>query len=220
MYGNSKFSMKHQICNLYCEPVVLFKIDGTDYARTFFDEVVKNTTEKTNPYSQTNHNLINYHNQQNVFEIYEELKEIRDHILEKSNYFYKNILNHDSNLKLTQAWFNECGIDGSQSMHNHSNSVISGTLYLRTDKNTNIEFSNKHIVCDNFNQLYDKPNTERENEHGYYYHLNLATFYPKEGDCLFWPSYLKHGYEKNKTPNRLTLSFNLIPETLNCLYKL
>ena len=36
---------------------------------------------------------------------------------------------------LTESWLNISGRGGYQKIHNHSNSIISGTLYLKSEKN-------------------------------------------------------------------------------------
>ena len=211
--------MEHQICNLYCQPVTLVRV-GVDGVADFFDSEIKKKQPQPLSNTETNTNLYNYHNDSNVFELYDELKPLGDEILKACNFVYQEILNHDSDLRITNAWFNECGINGGQALHNHVNSVLSGTVYLRTDENTQIEFLNRHIVSNVTNQIIDEPNQLKENSYGYYYHKKYATFSVREGDCMIWESYLRHGYTNNKTPNRLSLSFNLFPNNLNCLYKI
>ena len=211
--------MEHQICNLYCEPVTLVRV-GVDGVADFFDGEVKKKQPQALSNTETNINLCNYHNDSNVFELYDELKPLGNELLKACNFVYQEILNHDSDLRITNAWINECGIDGGQAFHNHVNSVLSGTVYLRTDENTNVEFGNRNGFSNTFNQIVDEPNQDRENRYGYYYHRKHATFSVREGDCMIWPSYMKHGYNNNKTPNRLSLSFNLFPNNLNCLYKI
>ena len=68
------------------------------------------------------------------------------------------------------------------------------------------------------NSLDDAPDTFRENKFGYNYHFLQCTMNVGNGVCLFWPSYMKHGYHNNQTPNRLSLSFNMMPESFNSLY--
>jgi uncharacterized protein (TIGR02466 family) len=210
--------MEHKICNLYCQPVTAIKLDVKGIAE-FFETYIKpeNPNPELNSLLQTN--LANYHNKENIFELYPHLKSLEDNILKSANFVYQEILNHDSDLRITNAWINECGIGGEQGFHNHCNSVLSGTVYLKTNNYTNIQFLNKHLTSDIVNQIVDNPNQQKENKYGYYYHREIATFNVGEGDCLIWPSYLKHGYTNNQTPGRLSLSFNLVPTNLNCLYK-
>lgn len=128
-------------------------------------------------------------------------------------------MNHDSDLRVTNAWFNECDVGGRQYMHNHCNSVISGTLYLRVDENSYLQFQTPYRMNDFGNLLLDEPNTKRSNRFGYGHHFSTVTVPVKGGDCLFWPSHLRHGYSENLTPGRLTLSINFLPKEFNCVYK-
>ncbi len=164
--------------------------------------------------------VINYYNHGNVFTLFSELQPLHDEILSKANHIYQKILNYDSTLRITNAWFNLCSRGGHQIFHNHCNSVLSGTLYLNTDKHTNIQFQSPYASIPQFcNQLKDQP-SETPNEKGYGYHYDYHTIYTSNGTCLFWPSFLLHGYRENRTDNRLSLSFNLVPQQVNRMYKL
>ena len=38
-----------------------------------------------------------------------------------------------------------------------------------------------------------------------------AAVKPMEGDLLLWESHIRHGYSENRSPNRMSLSVNMIP---------
>jgi len=185
----------------------------------FLKVLLKKNNPKEFLNTASNTNLANYHNDENIFEIYNELQSLERDILAACNFVYQDILNYDSDLRITNAWINECNVGGAQETHNHCNSILSGTVYLRANQDTDIVFLNRHITSDTVTQLADFPNQKKNNKYGYYYHSDMARFNVREGDCLIWPSHLKHGYKDNQTPNRLSLSFNTIPTKLNCLYK-
>jgi len=210
--------MKHVICNLFSQPVTLTEVNVEGIA-DFFENTIKPNVKGCSEGKSQIH-LTNYHNTENIFELYDELKPLGQEILSACNFVYQEILNYDSDLRFTNAWINESEVGGEQGLHNHCNSALSGTVYLRTDENTNIEFPNRFTTSDTVCQLTDDPNQERENKFGHYYHKDTATFTVQTGYCMIWPSYLKHGYSENKTPRRLSLSFNTLPNHLNCLYKL
>lgn len=211
--------MKHQIANLFCQPVVAVRVNVNGVAE-FFDKVIKPKfpNQELNTFSQQN--LANYHNEENIFEIYDELKPLEIELLNASNFVYQKVLNYDEDLKITNAWINECSIGGFQDIHNHCNSILSGTVYLRTDVNTHIVFANQHCSSNIVPHILNNANQERENEYGYYYHRTSATFNVTNGDCMIWPSQLPHFYRNNQTPGRLSLSFNLFPTKLNCVYQI
>ena len=212
--------MKHQTVPLFALPLTRVDLDCGETAE-FFDTVIKPSTKPSNAPHTGEHldPLSHYYNDQNVFEIYDELKPLGETILSAANFVYQDVMNHDTHLRFTNAWFNECGVGGQQTMHNHCNSVISGTVYLRADDNSQIQFQSPYGLNDFGNLLLNEPNLYRPNRFGYSHHFNIATYKVATGACLFWPSHLRHGYTDNLTPNRLTLSFNFLPVTFNCIYK-
>jgi uncharacterized protein (TIGR02466 family) len=210
--------MKHETIGLFASPVtrVDFDIDG---AAKFFDTVVKSNGGQSNQdRGHGDQGLVHYHNETNVFKLYDELKDLGNEILDAANFIYQDVMNHTSKLFFTNAWFNECEIGSSQFMHTHANSVLSGTLYLRTDENTYIQFQSPFGISEFANCLSDNTDTEKPNKFGYNYHFHQCSITVGNGVCLFWPSYMKHGYQNNQTPNRLSLSFNLMPESFNSMY--
>jgi len=212
--------MKHQVLPLFALPVTLVEIE-CDGIADFFDTVVKPSKGKRNTDGTSGFGtpLTHYHNDQNVFDIYDELKDLGDRILKAADFAYRYVMNHDTELRITNAWFNECEIGGRQYMHNHCNSVISGTLYLRADERSHLQFQSPYGLNEFGNLLLDEPNIKRPNRFGYGHHFKIVTCKVNVGSCLFWPSHLMHGYSENDTPGRLSLSFNLLPSTFNCVYK-
>ena len=64
-----------------------------------------------------------------------ELKEIRNFVEESAADFLDNVIQmKHSEFFITESWLNLCGKDGFQKIHNHSNSIISGTLYLKSEE--------------------------------------------------------------------------------------
>lgn len=222
--------MKHQVLGLFAQPLSRVDIDTTGVVE-FFEEKIKPTIKPMiNEGNGNHHGLKHYHcnspkegwpgSVTNVFNAYPELKWLEDSIVKAANFAYQNICNYSEELHITDAWFNECDIGSGQFWHNHCNSVFSGTLYLRTDEHTEIEFQSPFGTSDYANTLLNTPNLNKENEFGYNFHFEYCGVPVSDGACLFWPSYIKHGYQNNQTPNRLSLSFNLMPNNFNCLYNL
>ena len=211
--------MKHYVFPLFAIPVVQMKIN-IDGIVDFYENRIKNKTDHLlyNKLEKSNNKkLRHYYNDSSVLHLFDELKDIHDQIIEASNFVYKDVMNHSSGLVITNSWFNECDIGGTQPSHIHANSVLSGTLYLRTDEHTHLSFY-RGAVAENTNALEDD-SMLGDSVAGYSFHCNTMSFRPNDGDCLFWPSFMKHGYENNQTPNRLSLSFNMMPTSLDHLYK-
>lgn len=205
---------------LFAIPVSRFTIStNVESIVTFFNQKIKNNkTVDTITYHDKN--LINYHNAENIFELYSELDTLKKELLKTCNFIYKHIMNHhkSGDLYFTNSWFNLCQIDGSQRLHTHANCVLCGTLYLNVDEKSNLCFQSPFHRTGTACILADDPDSETPNEYGFNFHQNLITTKLKTGDCFIWPSYLDHGYFDNQTPNRLSLSFNLMPSKLNHIY--
>jgi uncharacterized protein (TIGR02466 family) len=212
--------MKHATLPLFAIPVTHVEIDCDGIAE-FFDTVVKQSKGRSNTDGTPGYRtpLVSYPRERNAFEAYAELKGLRERLLAAANFVYQEVLNHDTELRITNAWFNECEVGGRQLMHNHCNSVLSGTLYLRADQHSYLQFQSPYGLNDFGNLLLDEPNIRRPNKFGYTHHFPVASYKVSPGVCLLWPSHLRHGYDENRTPGRLSLSFNLLPATFNCLYR-
>lgn len=218
--------MNHKVVGLFAQPVT--KIDSIDITgiTEFFDSTIKKNADldevDQNGYpthcAYPDNNLIHYHNRQNVFKIYKELENLEDQLTSAASFVYQKVLNYDSGMRITNAWFNECGVGGYQHHHNHSNCVMAGTLYLRTGSDTIIQFEKNTSTSDVTNTIIDNSNLDRENEYGYTFHYEMVSLPVNDRDCLFWPAYLKHGYPPSQTDGRLSLSFNLIPNKLTSMY--
>jgi len=197
-------------------PTPLIKIEVSDYEKLaqFFDETIA-------PDFKSEHLLSHFHSDNNVFKLYPELDEFQKKLEASATFVYQDLLNHrkEGSLSITNAWFNLCEVGGSQVSHSHSNCLLSGTLYLHTDENSNIEFYHPLSTQSLHPELYDEPDS-RHNDKGLSFHKRTTIVHVSNGDCLFWPSQLKHGYQNNQTPKRLTLSFNMMPTSLNSVYQI
>jgi uncharacterized protein (TIGR02466 family) len=130
------------------------------------------------------HNIIKNFNMKNLEMI----------ILSKVNQFTKNFNNDFLNdLKIKQSWLNYTLKYQSQDYHHHRTSIISGVLYLKTNKmDGNIRFHSPFYTnC----TLTSSP---------------LIEYQPEEGKIIFFPSWAPHSVNQNLTDDmRISLSFNL-----------
>jgi len=205
------------ITDLFPQPLVKMDIDH-HVAVSVFKNIVKRKAGFQDIIRT--YGLTNYYNAKNVFELFSELQPVHDEIVNKANYIYQEIYNVDNELRVTNAWYNECELGSAQIFHNHCNSVLSGTLYLKTDSNTCIQFRSPYSALPAMhNQIRDKV-SKKPNRKGHGYHQNYHTVFIRDGHCLFWPSFMMHGYPDNQTPNRLSLSFNMMPKQVNGIYKI
>jgi uncharacterized protein (TIGR02466 family) len=115
---------------------------------------------------------------------------------------------------IKEAWVNVLETGGSQFMHTHANSFVSGIVYL-----TQPDASS--------NTVFRKPSGSAE----YIFkndvpldHYSSDTWIMSDvspGDLLLYPSYLSHGVPPNEGQRRVTMAFNAIPNRLDSLgYKI
>ena len=129
-----------------------------------------------------------------------ELKEIKKFIEIHLQDYQTNIISSDVRLYLTNSWLNITNTGESHLLHNHTNSIISGVLYLK------VEDSQSTI---SFNRMTPP----------FLLNLNPYTFNPfnsiewnleiKNYDLILFPSSMYHYVKTNTSDNaRISLAFN------------
>ncbi len=211
--------MQWQVASLFASPVFKLTMDDAEKARSFFEEHI--LPKANDEICDTQGELSHYHSQNNIFKIYPELQWLEQQLEEAAQLVYHDLMNYSKSgpPRIINAWFNLCGVGGIQPMHNHANCLLCGTFYLHADEHSKIMFEHPQSSSSSHAEIYDAPD-DTPNKHGLRFHNREAQIDVQTGDCLFWPSQIKHGYPANKTPGRLTLSFNLMPERLNLDYQI
>ena len=135
---------------------------------------------------------------------------LKNSILENLNiYLYKIIkIKKNINFKLMNSWVNVHKKGDWAQEHEHSNSYISGIVYLDVFENSgNLIFKKEN----NWTNIFPKVpliDFEEYNETN----STTWTYVPKNGDIYLFPSFLKHSVEKNlNKKNRYSLAFNFLP---------
>jgi uncharacterized protein (TIGR02466 family) len=121
--------------------------------------------------------------------------------------YINNILGCNcDNVVIAQCWINDCSKGGSQPPHNHMNSLISGTYFVNFihEIHAPLTFGESTIMGTPYLKLHGGD--------------RVAHIEPYEGTLLLWESHIKHGYQSNNTDKRISISFNVIPETLPGIY--
>ena len=102
---------------------------------------------------------------------------------------------------ITQSWINYTKIDQFHHKHNHSNSLVSGILYVSADKKVDSITFSKVPLDDRIKLTTTKYNT---------FNSSSCTFPVETGNILLFRSSLVHGVGKKKGNNiRISLSFNV-----------
>jgi uncharacterized protein (TIGR02466 family) len=105
-------------------------------------------------------------------------------------------------LKLDNSWINIQNKNSVLNKHSHPDSIVSGALYLKVDKNSSkIYFYNPNTYL-TFVNVFKQTEFSCEN----YF------FTPQIGDLILFPSWLMHGSnnEENNSIERIVLSFNTL----------
>jgi uncharacterized protein (TIGR02466 family) len=129
------------------------------------------------------------------------LSKLKNKILDRSKiYIEESGLSCEN--KIGNSWFNVQNKGAVLMEHTHPFSIISGALYINVDKNSSpLVFHNPNPCV-----YYMAHNKFKE------FSFEWFRFYPKIGDLILFPSWLRHGSDniENKTKNRTVLSFNII----------
>jgi uncharacterized protein (TIGR02466 family) len=123
--------------------------------------------------------------------------------------YINNILGCDcGDIIITQCWINDCSKGGSQTPHTHKNSLISGTYFVNfiPAMHAPLTFIKPTMV--------GKPYLELERNNRTCSNVDYFSVKPYEGNLLLWESHIGHAYHSNNTDKRISISFNVIPETL------
>jgi uncharacterized protein (TIGR02466 family) len=100
---------------------------------------------------------------------------------------------------LTNSWINFQYEGSSLYDHTHPNSMITGCIYLKTDKESN------PLCFQNPNPFVEYTDSFKET----IYSKRVYEFYPSIGDLFIFPSWIKHGSNgKQNISKRVSIAFN------------
>lgn len=142
--------------------------------------------------------------------------DVKKKVMNQLNEFLLNYLDVDPKHEfyITTSWMNRYQKNHYAQMHYHSNSLISGVLYLTDCEETaDIIFhkdkSNANIFTDTVN-IDHKEDFDAENKRSYLYHQRQMRVSPKPFDLILFPSMTNHSVDVNAQTDktRYTLAFN------------
>ena len=115
---------------------------------------------------------------------------------------YKNeVMSCDQELYITNSWVNFLLPQIKFPIHHHSNSLVSGVYYIKTDKDMpNIEFEHPNT------HLWRLTWKRKEYKYGNYLSSNVTI---RDNMLILFPSTIWHSVSKNlSSTTRVSLSFN------------
>ena len=139
-------------------------------------------------------------------------------ILDALKVYVSNVYKYDSKLYITQSWINRNKKGKGHHEHIHSNSIISGVLFLgdtttlkEGEKFPPIKFAKNTFNALQLPLLNDDKKTYEVTSFNNPYHA--FDFYP--GNLILFPSSLRHSVPNNESSgDRYALSFNTFCTTL------
>ena len=137
--------------------------------------------------------------------LHSEFDEVRQFVEESAKDFLDNEMQMDyEEFFITDSWLNISAKGGYQKIHNHSNSIISGTLYLKSeDDHPPLTFKKQKMEFEPFISLTEhyrkrNPNTAHE-----------LSFPCTQDTMLVFNSYLYHGHDASQIESeRVGLAWN------------
>jgi len=132
-----------------------------------------------------------------------ELSSIKSFIVESLDRYFREVYvpKKDVYLRITQSWLNYTYPGQSHHQHSHSNSFVSGVLYMRASRDRDrINFHNTK-----------QEQIEMVSEEYNMYNMKTCWFDVHEGDLLLFPSSLLHSVDTVKEGERVSLAFNTFP---------
>lgn len=127
---------------------------------------------------------------------------LKDELFLRVENYFERIVTPKYNVSpyITQSWINWTDTNESHHMHAHSNSIISGVLYLNADKKYDSIKFHKH-------NNYQTLKFPTSNYH--VFNSQSWTFPVHTGEIILFPSYLSHEVSQKIGDNlRTSLSFN------------
>lgn len=116
----------------------------------------------------------------------------------------------DIDYRITNSWINRHRKDEMNTIHWHSNAVLSCVYYPQTPPNSgDIIFKRSHLF---YNLFHDTLRPEFKDGHYNQFNQDIHVISPTSGDLIMFPSHLEHVVVPNKTnEERYSLAFNLFP---------
>jgi len=182
--------MKEELLQIFPKPVLITPYEKPISKELEFIRTLEWVSQKANG---------NFKSKDSYILKNEQLKDIKNFIVETVDKYCEKILNTKQRLVITQSWFNKNPTGSKHHEHVHPNSIISGVMYFQIDQTLPpIQFSKS-------NQEGVKLDPIKYNV------LNSDTFLLpcKPGELLLFPSNLRHSVPINTgMPDRISLSFN------------
>ena len=209
--------MNLNIIPLMPEPLGIFSIPSDKHMefKKKAQDILETANDNLRERNRNSKNLLEHicnGKNQDIFSEYKQLHPLRS-LLEEYTLNYINEIGYECDgVIITGAWLN-CGSKNSQQYpHLHANSYISGTYYINFDREVHalLDIYNDRLINGTERKPFLKlPNNKKKQTP---YNINKIKVNCNEGDVILWRSHILHGWTNNLADNRITLSFNTMPD--------
>jgi hypothetical protein len=191
--------------NIFPTNIFFKKMENVEKINTKLIKNINQWSKKEKGIKLSNEN--GWHSPTNMH-LLEEYKDITNEICRFALGVYTTLsINED--VKLGAMWANINYPGSYNNTHTHYNSKFSGVYYVKVPKNSgNIFFQDPRPACEMIRPNY----TVESSDETFKEHIFLA----EESMLYFFPAWLRHGVERNKSKltgdesNRISISFNFI----------
>ena len=130
-----------------------------------------------------------------------EFKYFAELVLVTSRRILKDLSYDVEDIVITDMWANVLKNNESHPVHTHSNNFLSGTYYLQSDQGASIVFHDPRPAADVI--VPRKKETTTDNS-------SLLSYASKTNRAIFFPSWLPHWVQQNKSSNkRISIAWNI-----------
>ena len=161
--------------------------------------------------------LLHYEGNGSILHEVEAFTPIRKWVENCALHFADNVMGFEvgSKMHCVGSWINVASADGAQDPHQHANSFISGTYYVRKKpEHSGIGFFPMSAVTPP-----SQPNLVVRSR-GPNAFNSPDVLNPPEGALMLWMSHVQHGYPPSGVDGRTSLSMNFLPEVIEGVYGL
>lgn len=129
-----------------------------------------------------------------------ELSRVKDELTTHLNVYLNKVMNIDNELYITNSWINITHKDQEHKVHNHTNSILSGVLYIQVaDSQPYISFHRMDSPL-----LLTMKASEYHAANSNEWNIPL-----EDNDVIIFPSKMHHSVAPNRTDNpRISIAFN------------
>ena len=125
--------------------------------------------------------------------------------------FGEILMGEQLNWGVKEIWINRMEQGGSQKLHNHANSFISGIIYLSDSHEGSLTMFHRPAQTNSFVMTNENRNTKMTQ-------FTASVFRAPQvgpGDMILFPSYILHEVPPNQGEPRMTAAFNALPERVD-----